>query len=66
MAVIITNFFEGSLIPIIICGWVFGGFWACSAGLAIHEVAHSLVFTGRWPCIFAGAVAECPLFMPAY
>ena len=66
MAVLVANYFEGSFWPILFTGWFVGGYWGCAAGLAIHEVAHSLVFTGKWPCIIAGAIAECPLLMPAY
>lgn len=55
-----------SYVPLVLLGWLFGGFWACSAGLAIHEASHQLVFTGRWGAFIAGVVAEMPLFLPAY
>lgn len=47
-------------------GWILGGFWACGAGLAMHEAAHQLVFRGRWPSFAAGLVGQMPLFLPAF
>ena len=61
-----TNYFGENYFGLMMFCWIVGGAHTASAGLAMHEVAHSLVFTGFWPTLFAGYIAESPLFLPAY
>lgn len=66
LAVIFANYLSYNYWLIAFFGWGLGGFWAVSAGLAIHEASHQLVFTGRWGAFLAGFIGEMPCFMPAY
>ena len=65
-AIFFSLYFEDNYLYLVLIGWFFGGFWGCSAGLAIHEAAHGLVLPGKWGCFLAGLIAECPHFLPAY
>lgn len=65
-AVLASLYLKDQYLYIVLMGWLFGGFWACSAGLAIHEASHGLVFPGRWGSFISGVIAECPHFVPAY
>lgn len=40
LAVFFANYFADSFLKVMLVGWFLGGFWACSAGLAIHEASH--------------------------
>jgi hypothetical protein len=60
IAVIVSTWLGNHYVMIVILGWLLGGFWAVSSGLAIHEAAHHLVLKGRWPACLAGLVAEMP------
>ena len=66
IAVGVSLYFLDQHLPIVLMGWLLGGFWSCSAGLAIHEASHGLVLQGRWGSFLAGVIAECPHFVPAY
>ncbi|TNV77879.1 hypothetical protein FGO68_gene12102 [Halteria grandinella] len=66
IAVILGQYFSDSYCTIALFGWVLGGFWTTSAGLAMHEAAHQLVFKGRWPSLAAAVIAQMPLFLPAF
>jgi|JI10StandDraft_1071094.scaffolds.fasta_scaffold1229452_1 fatty acid desaturase len=40
IAVIIATWLQTNYLPIVIIGWLLGGFWTVSAGLAMHEASH--------------------------
>jgi hypothetical protein len=40
LALFFATYFAESYLAIFFIGWFLGGFWACSAGLAIHEASH--------------------------
>ena len=66
VAVAVGSWFSDRYWTAALLGWWLGGFWAVSAGLAMHECAHQLVFRGRWPAFAAGVIGQLPLFVPAY
>lgn len=66
IAVLVGNYFGYNYWVVALIGWWLGGFWAVSAGLAMHECAHQLVFKGRWPSFAAGVIGQLPLFVPAF
>lgn len=66
IAYFISQYFKGQFLYIFFLAWIIGGFFACAAGLAIHEAAHGLVFKTKMANYFCGMIAELPLFIPAY
>ena len=57
IAVSVALFFSDSYWKVALTGWLLGGFWACSAGLAIHEASHKLVLPTKWGSLFCGIFA---------
>lgn len=40
LAVLISSYLGDQYLKVVLVGWLLGGFWACAAGLAIHEASH--------------------------
>jgi len=57
LAVVVSSYLSDSYWKVALVGWALGGFWACSAGLAIHEASHQLVLKGKWSSFLAGLIA---------
>jgi sphingolipid delta-4 desaturase len=66
MSILVSYYFSDNIFAVVMLGWALGGFWVCSAGLAIHEASHGLALPGKWGTYISGMVAEFPHFLPSF